>query len=168
MRRHYGGHAIASGTLILALALVGLPRDAGAGSVTIFMTAAELKGATTADKLAPPGQDPHDLSKGYEFKGPGVAEPRDPKRWQVSSYLFTPGYITVRKGDTVTLNVFVVNGDAHEVRVVAPDGREVVPKTTWNRGREYRVTFRADQAGSYALTCATHAPTMAATIMALP
>ena len=69
----------------------------------IFMTVVELKGATTTDKLAPPPVNPNDLSKGYEFKSPGQADKSNPKKWEVSSYLFSPGFITVRQGDTVNL-----------------------------------------------------------------
>ncbi len=140
----------------------------GAATHTIFMTAVELKGATTADKLAPPTVNPGDLSKGYGFKGPGQADKADPRKWEVASYTFVPGFVTVRQGDTVNLTVFVVNGDEHEVRVTDPTGRDVVAKTTWNRGREYQVSWVAEQPGAYHLTCTSHAPSMGATVLALP
>jgi plastocyanin len=132
------------------------------------MTAAEIKGGTTADKLEPPPINPADLSKGYGYHPPGEADKKTPQRWEVSSYLFAPGFATVRQGDTVTLNVFVVNGDEHEVRVLAPDGKVVAPKATLQRGREYRLTFTAAQPGLYQLACSTHAPTMTAIIHVLP
>lgn len=135
---------------------------------TIFMTAIELKGSTTTDKLAPPPVNPKDLSKGYEFKPPGQADKSDAKKWEVSSYRFAPGFVTVRQGDSVKLRVFVVNGDEHEVGIMDPDGRGVVAKTKLNRGREYEMSFIAKKIGSYQLTCSTHAPTMAATILVLP
>ncbi|MFN3477668.1 MAG: hypothetical protein ACK4Z6_09000 [Candidatus Methylomirabilales bacterium] len=113
-------------------------------STTHIMTAIEVKGATTTDKLAPPPVNPKDLSKGYGFKAPGEADKLDPKKWEVSSYRFAPGFMTVLQGDTVKLIVFAVNGDEHEVRITDPDGREVVAKTTWNRGREYEVSFVAE------------------------
>lgn len=142
--------------------------QARAATHTIFVTALEVKGGTTAEKLAPPSVNPKDLSKGYEFKPPGEADKSNPQRWEVSSYRFDPGFVTVRQGDTVNLTVFVVNGDEHEVRITDPDGREVVPKTIWNRGREYRVSFVAKKAGSYHLACSNHAPTMAVTFSVLP
>ncbi len=55
---------------------------------TIFVTGLEVKGGTTADKLAPPAVNPKDLSKGYDFKQPGEADKQNPQRWEVSSYLF--------------------------------------------------------------------------------
>lgn len=62
----------------------------------------------------------------------------------------------------------MVNGDEHEVQVNDPDGREVIPKTKWNRGREYQISFVAKKVGAYHLTCSTHAATMAASIHVLP
>lgn len=135
---------------------------------TIFMTALEIKGGTSADKLAPPPVNPGDLSKGYELKQPGEADKNDPRRWEVSSYRFDPGFITVSQGDTVKLTVFVVNGDEHDVRINDPEGREVVPMSIWNRGREYQLSFVAKKAGAYHLACSKHAPTMTATFLVLP
>jgi len=135
---------------------------------TIFMTAIELKGSTTTDKLAPPPVNPKDLSKGYDYKPPAQADKNDPKKWEVSSYRFDPGFVTVLQDDTVKLTVFVVNGDEHEVRVADPDGRDVIGITKWNRGREYNVSFVAKKLGSYQLICSAHAPTMTATVLVLP
>jgi len=125
---------------------------------TIFVTAVELKGATTADKLLPPPVNPNDLSKGYEFKPPGEADKNDPKKWEVSRYRFDPGFVTVRQGDSVKLRIFVVNGDEHEVGIADPDRREVVAKAKLNRGREYELSFSAKKIGSYQLTCTPTRP----------
>jgi hypothetical protein len=76
--------------------------------------------------------------------------------------------MTVMQGDTVTLRTFVLNGDTHAVRLLAPDGSEVGDAEVWNRGREYNLTFTADQAGYYTLICDTHGPTMTTQILALP
>ena len=160
-----------AGLVLLALFLSasqGRGQTAGPTTHTIFMTAVELKGATTTDKLKPPSVDPKDLSKGYEFKPPGRADKSSPKKWEVSSYRFDPGFVTIRQGDTVKLVAFVVNGDEHEVQVNDPDGRAVIAKSKWNRGREYQISFVAKKVGTYHLTCSTHAPTMAATFLVLP
>jgi plastocyanin len=135
---------------------------------TISLTAVEFKGSTTTEQLAPPTSNPANLSKGYGYKAPGEADNNAPQRWEVSSYVFTPGAITVQQGDLVMLNAFVVNGDHHEVFVTAPDGQVAVPTATWQRGRQYQMSFVAEKLGTYQLTCATHAPTMTATILVLP
>jgi plastocyanin len=152
---------------LLLAADVGAQQKAGA-THTIFLTALEVKGSTTIDKLAPPPVDPKDISKGYAFKAPGVADKNAPQKWEVSTYMFSPGFVTVRQGDTVNLTAFVVNGDEHEVWVTDPRGREVVAKTKWNRGRQYEVSFVAEKVGPYQLTCSSHAPTMAATFLVIP
>jgi plastocyanin len=128
----------------------------------------EIKGATTAKNLMPPDVNPKDLSKGYGFKAPGEADKQDPHKWEVSSYVFTPGFVTVRHGDTVKLTAFIVNGDMHEVWISAPDGQKVVPNTKWNRGREYQMEFVAAKAGTYQLVCSEHSPSMIATFLVLP
>lgn len=164
--------AVSAIEFVLALLLVlpgeVLAQTVGATTHTIFMAAIEIKGGTSTDKLAPPSLNPRDLSKGYDFKSPGEADKNDPKRWEVSSYMFSPSSVTVRQGDTVKLTTFVVNADEHHVRLNDPDGGEVVAETKWNRGREYQFSFVAKKLGAYHLTCSDHAPTMAATILVLP
>ena len=115
------------------------------------MTGLEVKGGTTVDKLAVPAVNPKDLCKGYDFKKPGEADKQNPQRWEVSSYMFSPGFVTVRQGDTVKLTGFIVNGDKHEVWITDPDGRNIVPNTAWNRGREYDLQFVAEKVGTYQL-----------------
>ena len=98
---------------------------------TIFMTAVELKGATTTENLGPLPVNPKDLSKGYDYKPPAQADKNDRKKWEVSSYRFDPGFVTVLQDDTVKLTVFVVNGDEHDVRIADPEGRDVVAVATY-------------------------------------
>ena len=172
--KNRGSFAIGLATVIGG-ALFGLVLTADVGAQqtagtthTIFLTALEVKGSTTTDKLSPPPVDPKDISKGYTFKAPGVADKNAPQKWEVSTYMFSPGFVTVRQGDVIRLTAFVVNGDEHEVWVTGPDGREVVGKTKWNRGRQYEVSFVAEKLGPYQLTCSNHAPSMAATFLVVP
>jgi plastocyanin len=160
----------ALGILLISAWLWG--RDAAAQVAPrthqIFMVAVEIKGSTTTDTLAPPAVNPGDLSKGYGFKRPGEVDKTAPQRWEVASYAFIPGFITVQHGDTVRLTSFIVNGDHHDVAVLAPDGQVVVPTALWQRGREYQVSFVAEKLGSYQLKCFAHAPSMTANILVLP
>jgi plastocyanin len=170
MTTHRGCTALAYCAFIPSLGLVvrGAEAQQTPTTHTISLTAVEFKGSTAADQLPPSSTNPATLSKGYGYKAPGEADKNAPQRWEVSSYVFTPGFITVQQGDTVALNAFVVNGDHHEVFVTAPGGQVAVPTATWQRGRQYQVSFVAEKVGTYQLTCTTHAPTMTATILVLP
>jgi plastocyanin len=170
MRPRSISRAMACGSLVLLLLLVahGAQGQRASTTHTIALTAVEFKGSTTTEQLAPPSSNPANLSKGYGYKVPGEADKNAPQRWEVASSVLTPGFITVQQGDTVTLNAFVVNGDHHEVFVTAPNGEVAVPTATWQRGRQYQMSFTAEKVGTYQVTCATHAPTMTATILVLP
>ena len=170
MRRPYLGRTVVLGALILSRALLAGDVDApqAATTHTIFMNVVEYKGSTTAEKLAPPQVNPATLSKGYVYKGPGEADKTAPQQWEIDSYAFAPGFVTVPQSDIVAVRVFVVNGDKHEVSVVAPDGQVAVPTATWTRGGEYPVSLKAEKVGTYKLSCAIHGPSMTANILVLP
>src|SRR2546427_10897767 len=137
-------------------------------SHAIYMTAVEFKGSTTTDKVAAPPMDPANMSHGYVYKGPGQADPAAPQRWEVASYQFSPAFVSVHQGDSIMLSAFIANGDHHDVHITDPDGQVVIEKKTWDRGREYTLFFQVLKVGDYHLQCATHAPSMTATIMVLP
>jgi plastocyanin len=168
MRPQLVWNATICGLLALSLGLLVQAVHGQQPAHTFFMNAVEYKGSTNTEKLAPPAVNPATLSNGYVLKAPGEADKTAPQVWEIDSYALTPGFVTVQQGDTVTLHVLVVNGDKHEVGVLAPDGQVVVPAATWNRGVEYRVSFVAAKIGTYKLSCATHAPTMTANILTLP
>lgn len=130
--------------------------------VTFDVSIIEIKGAT--DGIDPPSDNPESLSAGYRFKPPGEYDESNPDKWQVSTYLFSPSALSAVLGDTVTLRMFVVNGDTHVTHLEAPDG-SIVDEFTMNRGREYTLTFKADQTGYYTLHCDNHGPTMSAKIL---
>jgi len=150
---------------LLGLLVAACGSDAGPSEVTFDVELIEIKGST--DGIAPPEVDPASLSLGYRYKQPGAVDPENANKWEVSTYIFAPGSMSVVQGDTVTLRMFGVNGDVHDVYVVAPDGTVAVEALTVNRGREYIVTFEASQTGHYKLLCTTHAPTMQADILSL-
>lgn len=133
------------------------------------ITAIEIKGSTNTDSLAAPPQDPKTISDAYGYKGPGVADKADPKKWEVSNYIFGGSPMVAYVGDTVEMPIFGVNGDKHVIHVEDPDGIELKPTNqTLNRGREITVTFTADKPGLYTLVCTTHDPTMKTAIVVLP
>ncbi len=134
--------------------------------VTFDLSVIEIKGAT--EGIPAPEVDPTTLSLGYRFTGPGDFDADNPNKWQVSTYMFSPASMTVAQGDKVTLRSFIINGDEHTVWIEAPDGSKVVNNELMNRGREYEVTFSADQAGYYTLHCNEHSPTMSAKILVIP
>lgn len=134
----------------------------------IEVTAFEVKGATSANDLAPPDVDPSTLSAGFGYKAPGVYDVDNPDKWQVASYMWTPGQIVAYVDDVLNLHFFVLNGNKHTVWIEGPDGETVVDETVMNRGREYNITVKPTKAGVYRLICITHAPTMTAEIVVLP
>ncbi len=165
------------GTLLLAMLILtsliivgcggGVTSALPAQSVTFDINLIEIKGAT--DGIEAPSTDPESLSSGYKFSPPGAFDSEKLERWQVSSYMFSPSELVVSQGSEVTLRTFVLNGDVHVARILAPDG-SVVPGTeiTMNRGRQYEIVFVADQTGFYSWECSNHGPTMTAKILVLP
>lgn len=138
------------------------------GERTFVVTGLEYKGSTSTKDLAAPDVNPTKLSDGYRYKAPGVADKSDATKWEVSTYRFEPGFMIAAQGDKVTLLSFIVNGDKHTVWLQGPDGKEAVKQLVMNRGREYKVTFTAEQVGFYKLICDEHDPTMHAHILVLP
>lgn len=157
-------------TAALALTVGGASGGGTAKAKTIEFNVLqiEIKGGTGADQLAPPTADPSKLSDGYGYKAPGTADPKDPKRWEVSAYGYSPAQMVACKGNVVQLRMFAVNGDKHQDWIEAPNGNEVAKEAEHNRGREYVVRFTAKQAGDYRLVCNKHEPTMVAHIRVLP
>jgi plastocyanin len=155
-----------SGTWVALLVMAaGFGQPALAGRVTFDVSLIEIKGST--DQVPAPGTDPGTLSAGYRYKAPGKADPNNPGKWEVSTYLFSPGAMTAVEGDEVSLRMFVVNGDVHSVWLEGPDGSAVRDVVKMHRGNEYSMTFTASKPGYYTLRCNEHAPTMSATILVL-
>ncbi len=157
--------ATAIATVTLPLAACGVS-GAEPGAVTFDIELIEVKGAT--DGITAPAVDPAGLSAGYRFKAPGDYDADNPEKWQVSTYMFSPGAMSAIQGDEVTPRMFGVNGDNHDVWVEAPDGSIAAAVVNIQRGREVTVSFTADQAGHYKLLCGTHAPTMQRNILSIP
>jgi len=158
--------------LLAGLAMTACGADTGAVAlepteVVFDVNIIEIKGAT--DGIEAPSVDPATLSTGYKFAPPGEYDAENEAKWQVSSYMYSPAAFVVGQGDAVTLRTFVLNGDNHVTWLEAPDGSRVAgTDVTMNRGRQYEVSFTADQSGYYTWKCADHSPTMSAQILVLP
>ncbi len=165
MKAHLGRWVLSLAAV--SLFVIGCSASSDADVREIFVTGVELKGTTSTESLSVPDVDPTTLSLGYRYKAPGFDE-ANPANWQVATYVWTPGTITAFEGDEITLTVFIVNGDHHSTRLIAPDGTQVGATDDYQRGRETKVQFTATQAGTYQFLCDTHAPTMSADILILP
>lgn len=149
----------------LVLAACSSTTGADPSDVTFDVQLIEVKGAT--DGIDAPDIDPTGLSSGYGYTPPGEYDAENLNKWQVATYMYSPGSMSVVQGDQVTLRMFGVNGDEHTMFVQAPDGSTVVESFTVNRGREVTTSFTADQAGHYKIFCTTHAPTMTADVLSI-
>ena len=121
---------------------------------TIKLAAYELKGGTNVEKEAFPGGE---LSGGYAIK-----PPNDDGRWEVEAYVWLPNQITVNEGDTVTLEIFGVNGARHDSEIEG-----YVDQFAVKRGKLTTVTFTADRPGVFKLICNTHPESMVGEIVVL-
>ncbi len=149
---------------LVALAVIGLSACAGTaaarlqpGERTVYLTAIEPKGSTTVDK------EPFPEASLPPGGGYGLKPPDDTGTWQVETYLWLPGEITVVEGDKVTLQVLGVNGSIHPSRI---EGYDVTFEA--KRGQVTTVTFTADKAGVFKIICDAHQPTMTGTLIVLP
>ncbi len=148
--------AILASFVGLILFMAWAPPSWGAEKV-IYMQAMEPKGATSADKEPFPGNT-LPAGGGYVIKPPNKAG-----KWQVSTYVFSPSQVIVRKGDRVTLKILGLNGAKHTVTI-----ERFHPKPfTITRGRITTVSFTADKAGSFRIVCAEHPPSMTGEIIVL-
>ncbi len=155
-------------TAVLFVACAGGIATPPAAERVFYVNAIEIKGGTSTDTLAAPEIDPKTLGKTFGHKAPGVYDPSNPNKWQVASYQFNPSALTVFQGDTVKLVLFVVNGDLHSDRIESPSGKVVVAEQTHNRGRQYTMSFVAEDAGVYQLRCKEHAEAMRLLITVIP
>ncbi len=69
----------------------------------------------------------------------------------------------VQRGETVTLEIVGINGDAHPSTIPG-----FVDSFTVKRGQITRVTFTASKPGLYPIVCTKHQPNMQGTLVVLP
>lgn len=152
--------------LITCISIVGIVVLAACGGAsapaaapverTIYMAAIEPKGSTTVDK------EPFPAAAVPTGGGYGLIEPNADGQWTVETYRFEPGTIVVNQGDVVTLEIVGINGKEHPFTIEGYNLSGVV-----KRGQITRVTFTADKAGIFRITCGAHLPTMTADLVVL-
>lgn len=147
----------------LAMGLVSCGGGGGDGEElksanrTVPMAAVELKGSTTVDKEAFP-KEPLPEGGGYKLE-----EPDSTGTWNVETYQWSPGTITVVEGDRVTLEILGVNGSSHQSTIEGYDTDFEV-----KRGQLSKVDFTADKPGVFQIICRVHQPSMTGTLVVLP
>jgi len=82
-----------------------------------------------------------------EYKGTSDAS-ENPPNTTYKAYRWDPSYIRVVKGDTVTLEIFGVNGASHPTTIDAFGQTFTVTRGQWTT-----VTFVADKAGLADMNC---------------
>ncbi|GIP35426.1 hypothetical protein [Paenibacillus sp. J2TS4] len=70
---------------------------------------------------------------------------------EIEAYRWDPGNIYIKKGETVNLSIFGVNGASHPFIIEGTNIKGEVKK-----GKETIVPFKADKEGIYRLLCLTH------------
>jgi plastocyanin len=151
-------HAFAVAVAAVTNALAGWSGPARAEKRFFTVLAVEPKGGATTDKEAFP-QAPLPSGGGY------VTSPPNEKtgRWEVSAYVWLPSQIVVNEGDEVTLEFVGINGASHPTTIAA-----FGQTFTLKRGHAHRVTFTADKAGIFGITCSTHGPSMSGELIVMP
>jgi heme/copper-type cytochrome/quinol oxidase subunit 2 len=142
---------------LLGFATIGATSEAQAEKRTFTLAAVEMKGGATVDKESFP-TDALPAGAGYVLK-----QPDQTGRWEVSVYMWTPGQIFVNQDDEVTLEFVGINGASHPTTIAGYDKSFVL-----KRGQVTKISFKADKAGTFAIQCGIHHPSMTAELVVLP
>jgi nitrous oxide reductase len=98
-----------------------------------------------------------------QWPGYRLDTPNEDGMWRARAYAWSADSIIVNQGDEVTLEFFGIHGDLHPGFIEGYDIAFAV-----RRGEITRVTFTADKAGIFKITCPAHLPTMEAQLVVLP
>jgi plastocyanin len=141
---------------LAAATVSAIPASAEKRFFTVL--AVEPKGGTTVDKEPFPAA-PLPAGGGYVMSQPDEKT----RRWEVSAYVWQPAQIIVNEGDEVTLEFVGINGATHATTIAA-----FGQAFTLKRGEAHRVTFTANEVGSFGVVCTTHRPSMVGELVVLP
>jgi len=157
MAREISRHVFGAGALGIAAALCVVPGSAQAEKRYIVVTAIEPKGTASVEKEPFPSEQ---LPAGGGFQ---LKKPNDEGRWEMAVYVFDPRQILVNQGDEVTLDFVGINGASHPITISGYD-----KSFELKRGQSTRITFTADQSGTFPTICSAHQPTMVAELIVAP
>lgn len=148
---------------LLALGLAACTGEDGGstfepGKRTVYMAAIEPKGSASVDEEPFPTQ-PLPEGGGYGLE---MSEEEEGV-WEVETYRWLPGTVTVVEGDEVTLEILGVNGASHAATI---EGYGIDFEV--ERGQLTTVDFVADQPGIFGIVCTTHQPAMTGSLVVLP
>ena len=124
---------------------------------TIYINLIEPKGSTNIEKEPFPTKALPE-GGGYELKAPD-----ETGKWVVETYTFSPSVIVVNQGDTVNIKMLGLNGALHKISI-----ENYVEEFDIHRGELKEISFVADKAGTFKMSCDIHRPAMEGYLMVLP
>ncbi len=124
---------------------------------TIYINLIEPKGSTNIEKEPFPTKALPE-GGGYELKPPD-----ETGKWVVETYTFSPSVIVVNQGDTVNIKMLGINGALHKITI-----ENYVDEFDIHRGELKEISFVADKAGTFKMSCDVHRPAMEGYLMVLP
>ena len=149
---------VAVAATLLGLATIAITSgQAQAEQRTFTVAAVEMKGGVAVDK------EPFPTEAAPAGAGYVLNKPDQNGRWEVSVYMWMPSQIIVNQGDDVTLEFVGINGAHHPTTIAGYDKSFVL-----NRGQVTKISLKADKAGSFAIQCGVHKPSMVAELIVLP
>ena len=124
---------------------------------TIYINLIELKGSTNIEKEPFPTKALPE-GGGYELKPPD-----ETGKWVVETYTFSPSVIVVNQGDTINIKMLGLNGALHKISI-----ENYINEFDIHRGELKEISFVADKAGTFKMSCDVHRPAMEGYLMVLP
>ncbi len=123
---------------------------------TIYMNLVEPKGSTNVEKEPFPTEALPE-GGGYELKSPDESG-----KWVVETYTFSPSVIVVNQGDTVNIKMLGINGALHKISI-----ENYIDEFDIHRGELKEISFVANKAGTFKMSCDIHQPAMEGYLMVL-
>ena len=124
---------------------------------TIYINLIEPKGSTSVEKEPFPTTALPE-GGGYELKAPD-----ETGNWVVETYAFSPSVVVVNQGDTVNIKMLGLNGALHKISI-----ENYIEEFDIHRGELREISFVADKAGTFRMSCDIHRPAMEGYLMVLP